>query len=75
MLISELFALEYRYLISESVYQILDNITRPVVEDDEQILAALVMFVQANNERPGIVRGLPVDNFYSLINTPVRTKH
>lgn len=66
MLISELFALEYRYLISESVYQILDNITRPVVEDDEQILAALVMFVQANNERPGIVQ---LNCFYTDDNT------
>lgn len=66
MLISELFELETRFYLAESVYQILDGIHQPIAKNTKRILAALVMFVQANDERPGIVQ---LNCFYTDDNT------
>lgn len=66
MLISEIFERLNELRLCESVFTVLDNIpTRPSL-DDVQTLAALVMYIQINNERPGVVQ---LHSFYLDDNT------
>lgn len=56
MVISEIFERLNEVWLYESVFTFLDNISMPVSRIGIRTLAALVMYIQINNERPGIVQ-------------------
>lgn len=70
MNVTELFDAQYRTMLLESVFDVLDSIPlRGVEEFQVNTLAALVMFIQTNNQRPGIVQLM---DFYRQDNVAMR---
>jgi hypothetical protein len=57
MIICELFQQRYEMLLTETVFDVLDNVPPSNCQPRQlRVLCALVMYVTVNNQRPGIIQ-------------------